>query len=238
MQINITVLYPDLFNHYGDAGNIIVLTKRLEVRKIKVNLNMCNSACDIDLKNTDILYIGGATDRSIAAVYKEIYSIKDKIKEYAENGGVILAVCTGFEMLGKSFETESEKFEGLGVLSIHATKGSKRLIGNIVTKSETLGFDIVGFENHIGRISLAGHTPLGSVVCGYGNTDAKDTEGVIYKNVIGTYIHGPVLPKNPMLADYILKCALGKKYGETNLESIDDKIETIAHNYVKEKYVK
>ncbi len=232
MEITISNLYPDLFNHYGDAGNIIVLKNRLEKRDIKVNLRNC-SAEELDLETTDILYIGGATERSLASVYDSIYKIRDSIKDYAEKGGVILAACTGFEMLGKSFETESARYDGLGVLNCTSSKGKKRLIGNIVTKSEALGFDIVGFENHIGTISLGGHTPLGKVLCGHGNT-----EGIIYKNVTGTQIHGPVLPKNPYLADYIIKSALERKYGDCPLKELCDELENKAHNFMKEKYLK
>ena len=232
MEINISVLYPALFDHYGDAGNIITLKYRLEQRVIKVNIQ--NISVDgFNAKDTDILYVGGATDRNLAAVYDDIYKVKDSIKEYAENGGVILAVCTGFEMLGKSFETESAKYDGLGVLGITTHAGKERIIGNIVTKCETLGFDIVGFENHIGIVNTNGHTPLGKVLFGHG-----DTEGVMYKNVIGTYIHGPVLPKNPLLADHIIKIALERKYGSCTLKELDDKLETTAHNYIKEKYLK
>ena len=232
MEITISNLYPDLFNHYGDAGNIIVLKKRLERRDIKVNLQNC-SAEELDLETTDILYIGGATERSLASVYDSIYKIKDSIRDYAEKGGVILAACTGFEMLGESFETESTKYDGLGVLKCSSHRGKKRIIGNIVTKCEALDFDIVGFENHIGIVSLNGHTPLGKVLVGHG-----DTEGVIYKNVTGTQIHGPVLPKNPRLADYIIKCAVDRKYKDCILKELDDELENKAHDYIKEKYLK
>ena len=233
MEINISNLYPALFNHYGDAGNITTLKYRLAERGIQVNVQNISYADEFDSKKTDILYIGGATDRNLAAVYEDIYKIKDRIKNYAENGGVILAVCTGYEMLGKSFETESAKYDGLGILSITSRAGKKRIIGNIVTKCETLGFDIVGFENHIGTADLSGHTPLGKVLCGHG-----DAEGVIYKNVIGTYIHGPLLPKNPLLADHIIKKALEKKYGSSALSTLDDTLENEAREYIKKTYLK
>lgn len=232
MEITISNLYPDLFNHYGDAGNITVLRKRLEKRAISVNLQNC-SAEELDLASTDILYIGGATERSLAAVYDSIYKIRDSIRDYAEKGGVILAACTGFEMLGESFETESTRYDGLGVLKCSSKRCKKRIIGNIVIKCEALGFDIVGFENHISIVSLNGHTPLGKVLVGH-----ADTEGTIYKNVTGTQIHGPVLPKNPLLADYIIKCAVERKYGDCILTELDDELEIQAHNYMKEKYLK
>ena len=233
MEINISVLYPALFNHYGDAGNIAALKYRLEQRGIQVNVQNISSPCELRTENTDILYIGGATDSNLAAVYESIYQTKDKIKSYVESGGVLLGVCTGYEMLGKSFETESAKYDGLGVLDITSHAGKKRIIGNIVTKCESLGFDIVGFENHIGTVEIGNNTPLGKVIFGHGNT-----EGVIYKNVVGTYIHGPLLPKNPQLADYIIKNALQRKYGNCTLEALDDELEKSAHEYIKKTYIK
>ena len=136
-------------------------------------------------------------------------------------------------MLGKSFETETAKYEGLGILDVSFRAGKKRLIGNIVTKSDSLDFDIVGFENHIGVANFGNISPLGKVLCGHG-----DTEGVIYKNVIGTYIHGPLLPKNPLLADHIIKKALEKKYGSSTLSALDDTLENEAHEYIKKTYLK
>ena len=238
MEINIANLCPSLFNHYGDAGNILSLKWRLEKRGIKANITDCNDLENTDFKNTDILYIGGATEKSIASVYDSMCKIKDKIGDYAQNGGVILAVCTGFEMLGKSFETENSKYDGLGILDITSKKGKKRLIGNIVIRSEELGFDIVGFENHIGRMNLSGNKSLGKVLCGFGNDDSGSVEGVISKNIIGTYIHGPILPKNPSLADYIIETALERKYGKCTLTPLDDEAELKAHNYVKNTYLK
>lgn len=233
MELNISNLYPALFNHYGDAGNITALKYRLEERGIEVNIQNISSADEFDSEKTDILYIGGATDRNLVAVYEDIYKIKDRIKSYAKEDGIILAVCTGYEMLGKSFETETAKYDGLGILDVSFRAGKKRLIGNIVTKSESLGFDIVGFENHIGTADFGNITPLGKVLCGH-----EDTEGVIYKNVIGTYIHGPLLPKNPLLADYIIKKALEKKYGNCTLSELNDTLENEAHKYIKATYVK
>ncbi len=238
MEINISNLCPSLFNHYGDNGNILTLKRRLEQRGIKTNIADCNAPEDADFENTDILYIGGAAEKSIAAVYDSICKIKGKIQDYAQSGGVILAVCTGFEMLGKSFETENAKYDGLEILDITSKKGKKRLIGNIIIRSEELGFDIVGFENHIGRMNLSGNKPLGKVLCGFGNDDSGNVEGVIWKNIIGTYIHGPVLPKNPSLADHIIKTALERKYGKCTLTPLDDEAELKAHNYVKNTYLK
>ena len=234
MEITIAYLYPDLLNLYGDRGNILSLKKRCEDRKIKTCVKNYFIGESIDFENIDILYIGGGTDRNQELALKAINPIKEDLINYAENDGVILAVCGGFEMLGKSLASSGT--EGLSLLNIEPQKGRTGIVGNIITRNEELGFDIVGFENHIGRIELSGYSPLGKVVYGTGNNDKKEYEGIIYKNVIGTYIHGPLLPKNPLLADYIIKKTLEKKYREINLKKLNDDWENKAHDYIIQKY--
>ena len=235
MEITIAYLYPDLLNLYGDKGNLLTLKRRGEARGIDVTVKEYQLGDIANFDKTDILYLGGGTDRNQELALQAAFKMKDSITDYAENDGVILAVCGGYEMLGANLAASG--MEGLKLLDIEAKKGKKRLIGNIITQSETLGFDIVGFENHIGRMDIKNHTPLGKVIYGNGNTDKKDVEGVIYKNVIGTYIHGPILPKNPSLADYIIKKALERKYGEINLADINDDWENKAHSYIMQKYM-
>lgn len=237
MEVTIAHIYPEILNHYGDKGNIITLKRRLEKRSIEVNITEYHLGSDIEPSCADIIYIGGGTERSQLIAANELMRIKDELKTHAENNGVILAVCSGYEIIGKTFEADGKSQTGLGILNINSTSTKERLIGNIVTENSTLGFDIVGFENHSGRMEIGSLTPLGKVKSGYGNTDLRDYEGVIYKNVIGTYIHGPLLPKNPRLADYIIECALKNKYGECVLSPLDDKEEILAHNYMAEKLV-
>jgi len=141
-----------------------------------------------------------------------------------------VAVMGGFEVLGKFYKTESATVEGAGVLDITTQYVSNKSVGNVVIKSDIIGTTIVGFENHSGRVDIGAHTPLGKVLAGFGH-DGKGTEGVIYKNVIATYLHGPLLPKNPVLADYILAKAIEKRYGETELAPLDDTLEIAAHDY-------
>lgn len=236
MEINIALLYPDLLNLYGDKGNIIALKRRLEARGILVKVTQYSIDDDIDFLNTDIIYIGGGSDREQLLVCKNLCKIKEEIKAYVEDGGSMLAVCSGFQLLGNYYETEKEKIEATGILDIYTTYSKERLIGDIILQSPYINSTIVGFENHSGRTHIENYTPLGSVTYGYGNTGSKNYEGVIYKNVIATYIHGPLLPKNPILADKILLNALNKKYGITELEKIDDDFEIEAHNYILEKY--
>lgn len=238
MEITLTHIYPDLLNQYGDFGNILTFKKRLEKRDIKVTVKEIAPGEVPDFDNTDILYIGGGSEKANLAAYEELFKIKDSLKDYIEKGKVALSVCGGYEMLGKSFSIAGKEYEGLGITDTVSVWNKKRIIGNIVIHSELLGFDIVGFENHTGRCNIATHTPLGNVTYGYGNSDKKDFEGIIYKNLIGTYIHGPLLPKNPLLADHIISCALQNKYGKAELAKLDDTIENNAHNYIKVKYVK
>ena len=238
MELIITHIYPELLNQYGDWGNILTLKKRIEARGIEVKILEVAPGEKPDFENTDVLYLGGGSEKSNERVYNELIKLKSELKTYVEQGKSALAVCGGFEMLGESLFIDGKECKGLGIISAVTVPGKSRLIGNIVTESKTLGFDIVGFENHTGRCNIGNHTPLGKVKHGYGNSDNGDTEGIIYKNLLGTYIHGPVLPKNPLLADYIISCALKNKYGETELSPLDDTIEIKAHNYIKAKYSK
>ncbi len=235
MKLTIACLYPDLLNLYGDKGNLLTLERRAEARGIDVDTKEYQLGDTVDFDNTDIVYLGGGTDRNQELALEAITQMKEHLISYVENDGVILAVCGSFEMLGKNLA--ASKLNGIGLLDIETKKGKNRLIGNIITKSEALGFDIVGFENHIGRTDIKNYTPLGTVMYGSGNGDKKDVEGVIYKNVIGTYIHGPLLPKNPQLADYIISKAAERKYGEINLADMNDDWENKARNYIMQKYM-
>ena len=235
MEFKIVHLYPELLNHYGDLGNILSLKKRLEERGISATVKTYSANDTPDFDDADIVYIGGGNDKAFMLAYKALLSHKEALRKYVEADGVALAVCNGFEMLGNSFVLGGETYEGFGILDI-TTKGSgSRIAGNIIVESSELGFNIVGFENHMGVVNSSGHTPLGTVLFGRGNDNGS--EGVIYKKLIGTYIHGPLLPKNPHLADHIIKNAMQKKYGECELSLLDDTLENNAHNYIIKKYL-
>lgn len=239
MEITIAHLYPDLLNLYGDKGNITTLKRRLESRNITAHIKEYELGDEIDFEKTDIIFIGGGSDREQKLVCERLCEFKDKLTAYAENGGVIVAVCGGYQLLGKYYKLNSETINGVGLLDIYTEQGKNRLIGNIVLESELIGGTIVGFENHGGRTYIGKHRPLGKVIYGYGNNENDLCEGVIYKNVIATYLHGPLLPKNPKLADYILNCALKKKYPEAEkLSAIDDTYEELAHNYILNRFRK
>lgn len=228
MEIKIAYMYPDLLNLYGDRGNIITLKKRLEDRGIAAVVQEYSIEETPDFSEIDILYIGGGSERSEELSMKSLMKLKDQIKSYAENGGVILAVCSGYEMLGKYIK-KSEKTEALGILDIHTEYSKKRMIGDLVLHNEVFG-DIAGFENRHGRVIANKLTPLGKVT--HSVSGRKDNEGVIYKNVIATHLHGPLLPKNPKIADHLIKCALEKKYGKSELTKLDDTLEIKANEYI------
>ncbi len=239
MEITISHLYPDLLNLYGDKGNITTLKRRLESRHITAHVKEYELGNEIDFENTDIIFIGGGSDREQQLVCERLCEFKDKLISYAENDGVIVAVCGGYQLLGKYYKLNNETINGIGLLDIYTEQGKNRLIGNIVLESELTGGTIVGFENHGGRTYIGNHQPLGNVLHGYGNNEKDLCEGVIYKNVIATYLHGPLLPKNPKLADYILNCAIKRKYPDANdLSPIDDTYEDLAHNYILNRFCK
>ncbi len=234
-SINILHLYPDLLNLYGDKGNIEALKKRLVWRGIEPCIKECTMENpDFDLKNSDIVLLGGGSEREQMLVLDKLLEKKSEISEYVENNGTVLALCGGFELLGKTIIFENESHQGLGVLDISTdlSLSKKRLIGNVVIELDN-GDRVVGFENHGGRIDIGNHTPMGKVLKGFGNNGESGFEGVLYKNVFASYLHGPLLPKNPKLCDKILLSALCRKYGDfTELSPLNDDLEERANSYM------
>jgi len=236
MRINIAHLYPELLNLYSDRGNIICLQKRCEWRGIEVAVQEYQLNDELNLDDTDILFFGGGSDREQKIVAERLQDFKSEIAEYIENDGVMLAVCGGFELIGWNYQGAYEADPEWTLLDTITVDGDYRLIGNIVIESEIAG-TIVGFENHAGRTFIGSHAPLGRVVHGFGNNSEDKIEGIIYKNLIGTYMHGPLLPKNPKLADLIILKALRRKYGDDiTLAELDDTAEIRAHKYVVNRF--
>ena len=237
MEIKIMHLYPDLLNLYGDKGNIECMRRRLLWRGIGVTVVAHTGNEPLDLSDTDILFIGGGTDREEQTVISKLIKSRDKIEEYINSGKTVFAACGGFLMLGKEYRLGSETVEGLGILDITASLGDSGFVGDVVMESDITDSVIVGFENHSSRVDIASHTPLGIIKYGNGNNGVDKTEGVVYKNVIATSLHGPLLPKNAKLCDYILNCALKKKYPEfSGLSQLDDELENKANKYITQRY--
>lgn len=238
MKIKIAHLYPDLLNLYGDRGNIASLTKRLSWRGIDSEVTEYSIDDSINFSGTDIIFLGGGSDREQLLVCDRLQQLKGSFRAYIESGGVTLAICGGYQLLGHYYKMQDQTVEGLGILDIATESGEKRLIGNVVVQSELFDRPIVGFENHGGRTVINGHTPLGKVLFGYGNDGTSGSEGVIYKNTIGTYLHGPLLPKNPHLCDYILQSAIDRINPGFVLETLDDRIELAANDYILNRFTK
>lgn len=236
MEIKIAHLYPELLNLYGDRGNIISLKKRAEWRGIDVSVKEYRLNDDIDFENIDILFIGGGSDREQLLVCTRLKEIKEKFADYVNDNGVVVAICGGYQLLGHYYKMKDETVEGLDILDIYTESGKGRLIGNVVIKTDFSDIPVVGFENHGGRTYINNHTPFGSVVYGHGNNGTDMCEGVMYKNVIGTYLHGPLFPKNPHLCDLVLKRALEKKYGDVSLNELDDTAEFDANRYIVNRF--
>jgi CobQ-like glutamine amidotransferase family enzyme len=227
-KLTIGWLYPELMNIYGDMGNIICLTKRCEWREIKVEVKRLNPGfSDKELKECNLLIMGGAQDKQQSIVNNDLKKHKKILKEMIENGIPGLFICGGFQFLGNYYkDSDGNKIEGLEIFDLHTISPGldiPRLIGNVVIKPniESISTPIVGFENHGGRTTLGKNLEaLGEVLKGYGNKD-DGLEGARYKNSFGTYLHGPILPKNPQFADYLLKLALQKD----ELKPLDDELE-------------
>lgn len=243
-QLTIGWLYPRLMSTYGDRGNIITLSKRCQWRGIAVEVRKLDLGFKInDLKKCDLLFMGGAQDRQQTIVAQDLGHKGKLLKQQIEAGIPGLYICGAYQFLGKYYkEADGTKIDCLNIFDLYTVnpgKKSKRLIGNMIfnsklsvpIKSESALSSqlkiIVGFENHGGRTYLGKNMqPLGKVIKGFGNNGEDGTEGAIYKNSLGTYSHGPILPKNPQLADWLITKALETKYKRTiKLESLDDSLE-------------
>lgn len=225
-ELNILELYPKDMNIYGDSGNVLVLKKRAEKRNISVNILSYNIG-DSFPKNVDIVVAGGGQDSGQEKVNKDLLKIKDKLKKLVENYTPMLLICGSYQLFGNYFRTnEGKVLKGIGILNAYTEATNERMVGNIITESVPFG-EIIGYENHSGKTTLEGDTlPLGLVKLGAGNNGEDSTEGARYKNVVGTYLHGSLLPKNPRIADFLISEAMAKKYPDdfTKLKALDDSL--------------
>lgn len=238
MKITIGHLYPDLLNLYGDRGNIQCMIKRCQWRGIEAEVIPFESDDEIDFSKLDIVLLGGGSDREQMLVCDKLKLIKEEFRKYVEEDGVVIAICGGYQLLGNFYDTEHGRIEGLGIIDLETTNSKEyRLIDNIVLESELFSMPVVGFENHAGRTNIKNNKPFGKVIYGSGNDGKSGYEGVIYKNVIGTYLHGPLLPKNPQVCDYLIQKALEKKYQKKiTLKELDDQEEKEANAYIYNRF--
>jgi CobQ-like glutamine amidotransferase family enzyme len=242
LSLTIGWLYPELMNIYGDRGNVTVLERRCQWRNIQTQvLRLDVGFLKTDLNKCDILLMGGAQDKQQEAVAKDLFQKQAALKEAIEKAIPGIYVCGAYQMLGNYYrEANGNKIKCLEILDLYTEnpgQNSKRLIGNSVAYSEKLNYTLVGFENHGGRTYLGKNLePFGRVIKGYGNNGEDKTEGAIYKNSIGTYLHGPLLPKNPLLADHLIKTALEIKYNsKVPLKPIDDELENLARKAIAKR---
>lgn len=228
-------LYPDEMSIYADRGNIAVLRQRLEWRGMGLELTEARIREVIDPDTHDLYYMGGGQDRDQVTVAADLAQHKaGALRSALTDGAAGLFVCGGYQLAGSGYEAANgEWLDGVGVLDLETRAGDSRLIGDLVIESEIAGLslEIVGYENHIGRTHLgSGSQPLGRVVHGHGNNGVDCMEGAVSGHTIGTYLHGPLLPKNPDLADIVLGWALEHRYGEpVPLDPLDDSMEHRAH---------
>lgn len=222
-QIIILQLYPKDMSIYGDYGNILTLKRRLEwhdYEPVVLNYNQGDKFPDA----IDIIVGGGGQDSGQNKIKKDLAKIGPKLKELAKNGTPMLMVCGLYQLLGQSIENNSGNIRGIGIFDIETTIGENRLNGNVVAKSSDFG-DIIGYENHRGQTFLGKSAiPLGIVQKGVGNNTGSNTEGIIFKNAIGSYLHGSLLPKNPKIADFLIEKAVINRYGKFDGKNIDDSI--------------
>ena len=238
MELNICHLYPDILNLYGDRGNILCMKKRLEWRGIGVTVTGVSIGQALEAAAYDLLFVGGGQDFEQEVLLSDLAGGKTgELKAAIEDGLPVLAICGGYQMLGQYYKTwDGAQCDFTGALDLYTIGSKERMIGNYMFTCEELGCEVVGFENHSGKTYLgSGVKPMGRVLAGFGNNGEDGTEGARYQNVFGTYSHGCLLPKNPKLADHILRVALERKYGEAELVPLDDSLETAAHDYMKKR---
>ena len=235
MKIVIGHLYPDYLNIYADRGNIAVLERRAAWRGHDLEVRALEPGDALQAGEHDLYYIGGGQDREQELIAPALAAMGDALKAAVAGGTAALAVCGGYQLFGRSYRDQSgDELPGAGLLPLHTVAGERRMIGDVLLECELQPGQprsLAGFENHAGRTYLdEGAAPLGRVLAGFGNDGASGYEGCRAGRVIGTYLHGPLLPRNPWLADWLLAQALAHRTGEpAQLDPLEDGLEAEAH---------
>ena len=241
MELRICHLYPDVLNLYGDRGNILCMEQRLRWRGIEAVTTQVPIGEPLDAAAYDLFFIGGGQDFEQEVLLRDLSSGKAQdIRTAVEEEKTFLAICGGYQMLGEYYKTwDGVQLDFIGAIGVHTIGAKERMIGNYMFRTTPESGDtvVVGFENHSGKTYLSEQVaPLGMMLSGNGNNGEDKTEGARYKNVFGTYSHGSLLPKNPVLCDFILQTALNHRYdGAEPLAPLDDTLELNAHRYMQER---
>jgi lipid II isoglutaminyl synthase (glutamine-hydrolysing) len=236
VKIRVGHLYPDYLNIYADRGNIAVLSRRAAWRRHELEVRAVGLGDPVVAGEHDLLYVGGGQDREQALVAPDIAGKGEALREAVAGGAAVLAVCGGYQLLGRFYRDRAgAELPGAGLLPLHTVAGERRMIGDVLLDCELEPGErrtIAGFENHAGRTILEnGAEPLGRVVAGFGNDGESGFEGCRAGRVVGTYLHGPLLPRNPWLADWLLAQALAHRTREpAAFEPLDDDLEAEAHS--------
>jgi CobQ-like glutamine amidotransferase family enzyme len=235
MKVVIGHLYPDYLNIYADRGNIAVFERRAAWRGIELEVEEIGPEDEVRAGAYDLLYIGGGQDREQALIAPDLAAKGESVKAAVEAGAALLAVCGGYQLLGQFYRDRSgAELPGVGLFPLHTVAGERRMIGDVLLECELepgVRRTLAGFENHAGRTYLDdGAEPLGRVAAGFGNDGESGFEGCRVGKALGTYLHGPLLPRNPWLADWLLAQALAHRLGEPpQLEELPDSLEAEAH---------
>jgi lipid II isoglutaminyl synthase (glutamine-hydrolysing) len=236
MKILVGHLYPEYLNIYADRGNIAVLQRRAAWRGHELEVEPVSAEDALEPGAHDLLYIGGGQDREQALVAHDLQGKRDALLTAAEGGAAVLAVCGGYQLLGRFYRFgNGDELPGVGLFPLHTIAGERRMIGDILLDAELTPGErrtIAGFENHAGRTYLdEGAEPLGRVVAGFGNDGESGAEGCRVGRAVGTYLHGPLLPRNPWLADWLLAQAIAHRTGGEPpvFEPLPDELEREAH---------
>lgn len=236
MKLEICILYPDLLNSYGDTGNSSILAHRANEHGIDAQIHYVSLSDEFDPNLYDIVLVGGGQFHEQSIVAEDLRNNKGELlKEYVHAGKVTLLICGAYQLAGDYYvDDHGNREDGLGILPVYSEPAKERMIGDLVIK-DTDGTMYIGFENHLGKTYIGDLEPLGKVVSGFGNNGEDSCEGCRFKNTIGTYLHGPMLAKNPEIADWMIKKALELKGHEVKLKTLDDSWEKAAKDVVMQR---